>query len=76
MELSVLFLPLLTVRKTATEGDQRGQADDPEAAVGTKQCAGAVHAESWDGTFPSLEHWKGARVNETYGLKSDAEKTS
>lgn len=46
MELSVLFLPLLIVRKTATEGDQSDQGDDPEATVGTKQCAGAVHAES------------------------------
>lgn len=46
MELSVLFFPLLIVRKTATEGDQSNQADDPEAAVRTKQCAGAVHAES------------------------------
>lgn len=76
MELSVLFLPLLIVRKTATEGDQSDQGDDPEATVGTKQCAGAVHAESWDGTFLSPEHWKGTRVNETYGLKNDAEKTS
>lgn len=42
--LSSFFL--FIVRKTTAEGNGTNEADDPDAAMGTEQHAGAVHTKS------------------------------